>query len=271
MTLCINQVPVDFTLENEATLADLETSLRTWARSQGLTILSFLADGRAQGDARRPLEELSRVDIEVVPAEDGPRARREVLAHYLDLVARAAEVDQGALADLKEEAGHVVQALRDLGLEGEALETAWPTPRTLASVAGDLGSRLRALPHPTSQNLVTTLGRLEVAGASLAELSSFFQKGSDREAFDRILAIFTDLMRLGVEVEAALSPEVNRGSWDDFQGSLRPFLREAEGAMETQDYVLLTDLFEYEIGPRISELRPLLSSLINLDPRQDVL
>jgi hypothetical protein len=271
MTLCINQVPVDFTLENEATLAELETSLRSWARSQGLTILSFLADGRAQGDEPRPLDGLSRVDVEVVPAEDELQARLEVLTQYLDLVARAAEVDQGTLTDLKAELGPVVQALENLGLEGEALKTAWPDARALASVAEDLGRRLRVLPHPTSRDWVATLGRLEVAGPSLTELPDFFQKGRDQEAFDRILVIFTDLMRLGIEVESALSPGVNRRGWDEFQSSLTPFLKEAEGAMETQDYVLLTDLLEYEIAPRISEIRPLLSSLINLDPRQDVL
>lgn len=271
MTLCINQVPVDFTLEHETTLADLEASLSTWARSQGLTILSFLADGRAQDGENHPLEGVSRVDVEVVSAQDEPQARREVLARYLDLVARAAELDRAALAELRAELAPVVRALEELDLDGEALETAWSDAQALATVARDLERRINELPLAGTWDSVATLERLEAAGSTLSELSDLFQKGRDREAFDRILVVFTDLMRLGVEVEAAIEPGADRKNWDEFQDALTPFLKEAEGAMESQDYVLLTDLLEYEIGPRISELRPLLSSLINLDPRQGVL
>lgn len=271
MTLCINQVPVDFTLEAEATLADLEASLRSWAQTQGLSVLSLLADGRATPGAH-PLEGVSRVDVEVVAAADEPQARLEVLAHFLDLVDQAAATDPGALDGLRPELPPVIDALGALGLEASHLEASWDRPEALAKAARGLRTRLGALtPGSGPAGVVVLLDGLEGAVAAFTELSGLFQKGRDREAFDRILAVFTDLMGLGVAVESVLANGENRGPWDEFQGSLRPFLHEAEAAMEAQDFVLLTDLLEYEVGPRILELRPLLSTLFNLDPRQGVL
>ena len=57
--------------------------------------------------------------------------------------------------------------------------------------------------------------------------------------------------------------------WADFQAELQPILLEAERAISAGDYILLTDLIEYELIPRLGTTRAVTESLV-LDPATDI-
>jgi hypothetical protein len=284
MTIRINQIAVDFTLEKERTFADLTVALRAWALGQDLALLGILADGRALGpEDTTPLESIGTIEVEAVPAGERDLARAAVLARYFSLLSQAfGSEDRDLRAELQAEYPGVRAALFPLldpfapRLKAalEALDGSWSTPDVLvasaALVAEAAEDRRHELQSPV-QALAETLDRLDRCLDNLADLGLLFQKGEDRSAFDRILELFTVLGDLGRRVLFGPQEEGARSDWTAFVADLQPFLREAESALSAGDYILLTDLLEYEVCPRLREVRDRLPAVPNLDPVTGVL
>lgn len=267
MILRINETPVDFTLEREKTFADLYLSLDAWARSQQLELFSVLADGRSLApDDAVGLETLKTVDVEAIPKGSGTLARLALVTRFFTLAAQA----DGPSAELKEQysaiRGIVPTLLSPvthrLADAWDLLEGDWSQPGisdAAARVAREAAALHRELSDPRAA-LAEALDQLESAlpGEELAQL---FQKGDDKEGFERILALFTAFENLTRRAELALeTAKADTTAWNAFQEDLRPFLGEARDALEAADQILLTDLLEYEIVPRLSAVRESLSS-----------
>ena len=284
MTIRINQIAVDFTLEKERTFADLTVALRAWALGQDLALLGILADGRALGpEDPTPLDSLGVVDVEAVPAGERDLARSAVLARYFSLLTQAfTSQDQALRAELQAEYPGVRAALFPL-LDPfgsriksalEVLDGAWTASDALASsaalVAEAAEDRRHELQSPV-QALAETLDRLDLCLDNLGDLGLVFQRGEDKTGFDRILELFTVLGDLGRRVLFGPEDEASKSQWSTFVEELQPFLREAETALAGGDYILLTDLLEYEVCPRLREVRDRLPAFPNLDPVTGVL
>ncbi len=285
MTIRINQIAVDFTLEKERTFADLTTSLRAWANGQDLAVIGILADGKALGpDDATPLDEIRAVEVEAVPAGQRDLARVAVIARFFSLLAQGAQGgDQALVSELHQEFGSVRSALfpllspvapRILGAL-EVLDGPWNDPAVLKQAAAKLAHEaegLRRELQAPGAALSQSLDSLEFSLTSLEALAGLFQKGRDREGFDLILQLFTVLEDLGRQApQAALNAQDDLASWVRFHAELHPLLKEAEAALNTGDYVLLTDLLEYEVSPRLKTVRGLFSQTLQLDPANELL
>jgi len=285
MTIRINQIAVDFTLEKEKTLADLTASLRAWATGQDLAILGILADGKALGpEDATPLEGLHTIEVEAVPAGERDLARVAVLARYFSLLAEGwASTNQELIEELHREYPSVRGALFPL-LDGvkdrltsplHILDGPWMGSETLAGaahqVAQEAESRRKELQSP-ALTLAQTLSALEAQIQTLADLGVLFQRGEDRAAFDLILGLFTLLEDVNRRVELYLKSDGSSTvPWQAFHDALQPFLRETEAALGSGDYILLTDLLEYEVVPRLAGLKTLFPEISNLDPVSELL
>ncbi len=265
MTIRINDTPIDFTLEHEKTFADLYTSLARWAETQKLDLLSVLGDGKDMAhDSPVALETLDVIEVEAIPVSEAAMARLAVLAKFF------AHAAQGAGG---EEWRSQYREIRDL------------IPKLLAPVAHRIGDSLEAL-DAWSQEAPAAAARLVSEAASLHreladpmaalnealdhldrvlpgdELATLFQKGQDRDGFARILTLFTAFEDLSRRGDLALeSAAAETSTWTAFQDELRPFLGEARDALEAGDHILLTDLLEYEIVPRLASIRACFSIL----------
>lgn len=259
MTILINQSAVDFTLEQETTYAALVTSLQTWAASQNLAILGILADGRAlPPDDTLALSTIQLVEVEVVGAQDEDLSRIEVLERYFVLVAQGVAADDNALlSELRAEYAEVRKALFPL-LEAwkERLEWAlevvdgnWDDLPALGAAASAVvtstGEARRELLDPAAA-LEETLEALDAALANLEDLGTLFHRGRDKDALEKILGLFTLLGDAGRRAPVG---------WRAFFEELQPFLKETEQALALGDYILLADLLEYEVSPRIRDLK----------------
>jgi hypothetical protein len=94
------------------------------------------------------------------------------------------------------------------------------------------------------------------------------QTGKDREALEAIRAFSeqaaaaTRIFSLARSVSSADEmPTVGGSTAPDFFGSMNGILRELEGAFERKDSVLIGDIAEYEIAPRLRGLIAALRSL----------
>jgi hypothetical protein len=271
MNIRINETPVDFTLELEKTFADLYRSLRQWAQSEQLELLSVLGDGKALHiDDTTALDSIETVEVEAVPASEGTLAHLAVVSRFFLLAADATDPE---LPDLHSQylairpvletlLGQVVHRLSS---ELAVLDGSWSAPgvgEAAFRVAAEAAALYSELDNPSAA-LAETISQLEQAlpGDELAQL---FQKGHDRDGFRRILDLFTIFENLSRRADLALErSKTDSGAWTGFQDELRPFLGEARDALEAGDHILLTDLLEYEIVPRLSAVRGCFS---NLDP-----
>lgn len=279
MTIRINQIAVDFTLEHEKTFAELTASLRAWAHGQDLAVLGILADGKALGpDDPRPLTELAEIEVEAVPAGERDLARVAVVARYFSLLAQAWERrDESVIATLAEEFPSVREAATGLLAAVEpriraafaVLDSPWNDAeagwRAAQSLALEAEGIRRELQNPWAA-LTETLDALDSSLVGLEAVPGLFQKGRDRDGLDLILHLFTvfeDLGRRAALVRRRLGGD--DAAWARFHAELQPLLEESAEALAAGDTVLLTDLLEYELTPRLKTVRSLFPETGNLD------
>jgi len=278
MTIRINQIAVDFTLEREKTFADLTVSLRAWANGQNLAVLGILADGRALGpEDPMPLTQISEVDVEAVPAGERDLARVAVLARFFSLLAQGWERgDQDLISELHEEFPSVRAALFPLFSpigprllpSLEILDGPWTDSGTLAQAALKIAREAEGirweLQHPVMA-LAETFDALEESLVRLEALAGLFQKGKDKDGFELIVRLFTVYEDLGRRAGVVRREQETITDWARFNTELQPFLKEAGEALESGDFILLTDLLEYEVTPRLRSVRKLFPEVLNLD------
>jgi len=267
MNIRINDISVDFILEHETTFADLRRSLAQWADTEKLELISVLGDGKdLSPDDPTPLESLGMVEVEAVPVAQGAMARLAVIAQFFTLVAHAGE---HALDDLRSQYSGIRSVLPTLLspvahrlADAFAAIDSW-SPETAAAAA-----RIAAEAAALHYELSDPRGALDEALIQLSEalpgeeLAGMFQKGEDREGFSRILQLFTAFEDTSRRADLALdTAHTESPAWTQFLNELRPFLGEARDALEAADHILLTDLLEYEIVPRLTGIRACFSVL----------
>lgn len=265
MIIRINETPVDFTLEHETTFADLHRSLTQWAANEQLELLSVLGDGKdLSPDDLAALDTLQTVEVEAVPVSEGTMARLAVIARFFALLAQSDAAGElraqyqgirGVLPTLLAPVAHRLQ---------DAFETLdkWTdeAPAAASRIAMETAALHRELSDPKLA-LQEALSQLDDALPG-DELAGLFQKGQDKEGFGRILALFTAFEDLSRRADLALgAAKIESPAWTEFLDDLRPFLTEARDALEAADHILLTDLLEYEIVPRLTGVRSCFSIL----------
>ncbi len=260
MQLVINQTPVEMTLENERTVRDLLDSLERWALQQGQVVVGALIDGRvaSEDSASILLEGIGLVELETVGRDNQLEARLGIVGEYLSLASRAVlGANIPLLKDLRSEFGPIRETLDGLGLwnaaERSELEKPWDTEiakNLLLRLSSRVLERQEMLLDP-GRPLARTLTVLAQQLEGVGNLPLLWQKGQDKLAVEKVLALFSVLEDLDRIVPVALQAGRKLYSWSEFRNSVQPFLSEVRQALETQDYVLVTDLIEYELAPRL--------------------
>ena len=135
----------------------------------------------------------------------------------------------------------------------------WPPDRQaearglISRLRAALAARLADAERP-DQALARCVARLRDQVSRLPEVSVLLQTGRDRDAMALVIG-FTDTANSVIELLPFLPPDPERGR---LLVELTPFFRELAGAFGSKDSVLIGDLLEYEITPRVQRLLPLL-------------
>ncbi len=116
------------------------------------------------------------------------------------------------------------------------------------------------LEHSSKKITGETIGKLRAASERLKEVSVLLQAGKDGEAMQTI-ASFTELAQLFLHVvsdvfapPAANDLTVDGVDLESYSQSLNAHLHELVEAFEKNDFILIGDLCEYEIAPKIIAL-----------------
>ena len=135
----------------------------------------------------------------------------------------------------------------------------WPaeTARAAAAIVDELRAGLQSRIADAAQPadaLARCAAKVKDSLTRLPEVSLLLQTGRDKDAMDIVIG-FADTVQALLMLVPFLAPDPARGK---LLAEFTPVLKELVVAFGTKDSVLIGDLLEYEIAPRMQRLAPLL-------------
>ncbi|TVR59476.1 MAG: hypothetical protein EA426_07120 [Spirochaetaceae bacterium] len=276
MKILVNDHELDHTLEDENTVGEVIDAVATWLRANGRSIVEAQLDGetvRLEPNQAWRADAVDTVDTLGIRARDSAEIKLDgydAIIRYLDGLSAAIETgDAGELADRTEELETVRETVGMMLSEHTELvdsisESLASTPDTahtpIESLRTIVAGRIAELSDPLREAAVTAalLSRLV---PDVQDVSVRLQTSRDDEAIATIIR-FTELLgklvRLLPAVIAA-APELSEkrlegATLGEFTRAFNAVLNELSEAFVSGDYVLIGDVLEYEIAPRIESL-----------------
>ena len=267
MELLVNSQPIELTLEDESTLGEVISGVRTWLAESRLFVTDISVDEREiplelpHAWEERGIEDVDRIMIEAHPQWQVDLALLDTAVEELRDAESASHLEPKAQSRILE----TVRFLRhlDLGMVAERLEQKQDLGREDILAAGTiLRSRRQEIADPWNEAL-STAAMIEKTLPDVEEVAVLLQTGRDSEAMTvliRFVELVSRLLRLfghltyskehdpgeKISVEGASLPEVT--------DKLNTTLRELLEAFANQDSVLIGDLLEYEVTDQVREL-----------------
>jgi hypothetical protein len=283
----VNDQPLDFTLEGERTLGEVVRGLERWLEGSPLVLYSVLHGGREllslppEQWAATPQAEVGRLEVTVKHNEELIRANLKTAAEFLAMARAftgAAETDPALAQELTRGLPHLAESLRrhfpaqevEQGLAGLAARLGQAQPgAAIGESRGETGLRLESLQNRVAlqlEELEDPRGALRRLAADLApcidnaaEVPLLLQTGRDREAMAAIVH-FSELTQAMVRLMGAAELNAIDGRPpQEYFGELNRILKELIEAFDAKDTVLIGDLMEYEIAPRLRKLQAVLA------------
>ncbi len=284
MQILINQEPLNYTLESEESLGEVIDGLARWLEDGQYAITSIDVDDRSLPIHDRSrwqdleVRSVGKLSLEAFPFSHVEQTTLAAIGDYCVLLERAIdEEDADALQELAAELPYVRNRIEeffpalssadpgDAILLDDALQRG-ELPRSgararlksqLTSVTTIIESRLRELENP-ARELGLTLGQLVACSQPLVEVAIQLQTGNESLAMSTVVR-FTELLSRVIRLlPLAADSEFNSDQIGRFALDLTPFLQQLSEAFEIQDGVLIGDLLEYEIAPRLAQLPSLI-------------
>jgi hypothetical protein len=291
MTITINGAPISLETRESGSLGELLSQADELLDKAGSVIVSLAVDGReidAESYASCAGKMASSVQRVEIRAENAAAIKVRALATLLELLSIAkgqAEAEGGAAgeeggaatdwAGIRKGAEDLSDAFAGLfaadelsfvKLFAEVLERSGDEPDRssrieISAQADRLSSvfeeRLAELRAPENE-MRKAAALFEGRSGDLAEIPVLLQTGKEDQAmktvlffieiFNKVIRVIPELRRSGVDT-ASIS--VDGAPIQEFYGSFNEVLRQLTDAFEHRDAVLIGDLAEYEILPRM--------------------
>ena len=287
MRLTINDEEVSYSLDEERTLGQVVHGIRSWLATAGFVITGLSADGRdllqaaPQSWDADAVERVGSLAVQTTHTGDMRIAHWRTVETWLSMIAE--EIGRGTppagadpLDDLLDGLPGTVEgfaanpflppgsdeAAPFLSLfagASAATVRSWPdeTRQKAAGLVGSLLTLVRAriadATHP-EEALARCADRLRASMAELKEVSVLLQTGRDRPAMEAVVR-FADLAQSIMDLLPILPPDPDRSR---LFSELTPVLKDLVAAFTAHDSVLIGDLLEYELAPRLETMLPLL-------------
>lgn len=298
MEIQVNDQPLHFTLESELTLGEVVRGLEDWLKGSDLVLYSVKHGDRellncpAGEWAGKPHSEVDRLIVTVKPAQELRILNLKTVTEFLEMLQRClsapnprlmeqlaggfplmVESVQRQLPDPDEGGASELSALAGLFAGFQAQDArAWTQEARLQAqelsenLKARVGRRLQELEQPGAA-LRSLAGALKGCIEEISEVSILLQGGKDRQAMAAIIR-FSELSQSLVRLLSALKdepesrrPELGGKSLEEFYREMNGVLKELVDAFSLKDTVLIGDLMEYEIAPRLEQLRGFLEAV----------
>jgi len=283
----INDQPLAFRLEDERTLGEVLHGLERWLAGSELVLCEALCAGRdllscpPEEWSATPPGEVQRLELTVRHAaelrRENLRTLQEFLQAAIDFAAAPAapaaeELLRGYPLFLESLRRHFSEAEIGARLEGLAALGAGLGPQELcrleAQARAPLAAAASALQEAIGRRLAEAAdpraaparlaAELEATAAGISEVSVLLATGRDRQAMEAVVRFSGLCQRLLVHLNLLGVPAVGGRPPAEFFAGLNGVLQELISAFQARDTVLIGDLLEYEIAPRLRQLKEVL-------------
>ncbi|MCL2191905.1 MAG: hypothetical protein FWB78_00735 [Treponema sp.] len=273
MKIRINGADADIRPEAEETVGEILSALETWLEGTGHRLSGLGIDGTAVTEDSMEAcfgKEIDTVDTLDIYTSSITELFAECLLHVLEVIDayEAADFEEKSSLSIlwKESPAAKMLAEQNPGLSEwvtKAFSGEGSNPQALRTV---IEERLRELREPAGEMDRATMLVAEVC-ARLEELPLDIQTGKDARAAETI-SIFSGIAEKVFRIYGILEntgfpvseTRLEGGLITDYMAEFHASLKELLNAYEQQDTVLVGDLAEYEMAPR---LRGLHSAVLN--------
>jgi len=267
MNIFINEKPADITLDTEKNLGDVMSGIEQWLSPSGNRIKKICLDDKdistdALGEAFRVnVADIKKLDVFVSPWRELAAEALEDLYETFILYSKASFDERKNIAaewEKSSAARFLISDIPDLSrlagliFSGEGLSA--------SDFSMLLDERLRELTNP-KQEIVNSTAKVELIAGRLEELPLDMQTGKDRKAAETMQlfsGISEKLFRiLFIFKSEGFSHEtftIDGLPAKAFVEEFNSTLRELSYAYENRDTVLVGDIAEYELAPRLLKL-----------------
>ena len=289
MDILINDNKINYTLEKENNLGDVVDGIRSWLSGYNFIVADLEVDAlkiKEETDEQwqgRPLEDINQLAVTVWSYQDAQGDNLYTVLTYLTMLKNALSAKHTEyLKELQGGYPFMLESLEKAGINGTAVEElknlqpaevdlsdSTQLLRTLEqidTVVKRVSHRLENM-EKSPKNLTGIIEKLETVEEEVAGVSVLLQTGKDQEAMDRIIR-FSDLCGdiLSVLFQGHRSGKIDGFSVGNerieaFFKNLNMVLSEIVEAFDCQDAVLIGDLLEYEVAPRLGLLAQALPEL----------
>lgn len=255
MEILINNVNIDFELQNEKNSGEILSALETELSKNYQTICSFQINDSGTSNSEFnellsiPVSSIRRVMIYTKPLSEMCLAAIDDLLGELNIDSPDTKKIESTLSYLLTLNPRVFGQLKDL------------IEKKFIREGQKLLTLLREVLLNPYEYLKDCTNRLEVLLPNLEEIPVFFQTGKDKEVVETI-AVFSDLVlnlirALGLlnSVAKGILPEkIGDVPFKNFMEKFNGVLVDFTDAFSSGDTVLTGDIAEYEILPRTGDL-----------------
>jgi hypothetical protein len=282
VNLKINGETINFSLEKEKTLADVMQGIQGWLGSAGFVISGVLADGQdllsmSPGIwGTTPVDSVQEIDVQALHTADMKVEHWQTLEVWLgmladevkapgpvleELLANLPETMEGMKknpflpsgADAMDRFARMFEGQRTTDIRRFSPEQRQEAAILIQTMRTELSRRITDAAQPR-EALSRCLSDLRTRVEQLPEVSVLLQTGKDKAAMETVIG-FTDTVQSVLALVPFLPPDPERGR---LIADLTPVLRDLVAAFGVKDSVLIGDLLEYEVAPRVTRLMPLL-------------
>ncbi|MBN1699875.1 MAG: hypothetical protein JW881_20360 [Spirochaetales bacterium] len=289
----MNKKPLDFTLENEKFLGEVVNGVETWLKNSNLIITSMKIGSREllEEDAAKwgktPVTDIDTLSMTVKPADEIHLSAMENIRHFLCMLKKSiAKNDNRLFSELLQGYPYMEESLTLIlsshpdksspsitsfielfsGLGDEHFPS-WSTAQkedalaVVSTILSEIEAFIIEIRNPL-EALHDVTEALKCSIEEISEVSILLQTGKDRKAMDVLIAfstVFQNFVRVLLLVKnrnimSFDTMKIAGTGLEEYYNELNAFLRELSDAIAINDSVLIGDLLEYEIAPRLAEL-----------------
>ena len=303
MRIIVNGENLSYSLENESNLGQVLDGLKEWLKNSSFVMTAARVDDRDldlasdESFARVSLDGVEELSVTARPLVEMDYEHLEAIREFFRLTRAGIEAgNAGAVKDvlksyptIRENLGWILerhgisseaaspQRLDELFVASGLVETGTVDGAQRSALLDvvsvldfELGVRMREISDPRAE-LKRATEDLSASIEELSEVSIMLQTGRDADAMQAILR-FTELssklvrlyplLRFGGHTDFA-TIRVDNVSFSDFYVEFNGVLSDLVDAFTASDTVLIGDLLEYEVAPRLEKLRAYVHLLAN--------
>ena len=289
MEITLNSEPFDVTIENEVNLGELFYGISEWLNKSGYEITELIQDGKNLELYNNEwqshlLNSINNLDIVTIPGSAKYIKDLQIIYQSISLLLNAIEKDNFSLInDLITELPYITGVLNTFLTKNDISNFGKEKLITLINVYTDsnkketniknilqdylanllkiLKSRIKEVTTPFTE-LQETTEKLKILIPVITDVALMLQTGNDKKAMDSVLQ-FIDLSEKLIRIFPFLveqgytdirNQSIGNDNFSDFYKDLNDILLELLEAFDIKDSILIGDLMEYEIVPRLDKL-----------------